>query len=276
MLQDVIIKARELHYRGAAKREAGAHASGGGWCYKKAILETMVPEASEEFDTETLEVFDIGHKGHKIMDERLCHYSQETAEFLWIQPFRLFTMSNIIKEGFIETASEELIKQCPIPLGVFGTPDGIILDVKAKGIIIPDFKTTNGKAFSYKLKGSRSYTHEVQLGTYLPGILGMLKHIGCDWEVQESSLIYIRKDDNALCTHNYDPALAMEAARTYWKNFGRELGNYIKSGGTQMPTVEIASGANKWMCNYCSMFKSKTECNSVTDIGQFLDLKDLS
>ena len=267
MFQDILVEAMSLfHARGSLEREKGAHASSGGWCHKKAILEVLYPDKKAPLSEDTKTVFMIGHTIHDQMDKILRLYARERSDLLWIHPWRVFTMSKFMKEAYLATGAE--LEKCPIPLGVFGTPDGVIIDVKDKKLIVPDFKSSNERAFSYKVKGSRSYTHEVQLGAYLPGIAGLLRKAGFDVEIKEASIIYIQKSDYSLCTHNYDPVLAQESAKTYWQEFATELGNFVKSGGTILP---VGNPPEKWMCNYCSLFKDKTECNGFVDIQQFLN-----
>ena len=267
MFQEVLHSAITLwHERGLIQRENGAHASGGGWCHKKAILEAIYPDMKDDLTIDTKTVFMIGHDIHDRMDEVLRLYCRENSNYLWLQPWRLFTMSKVMKEAYLATGAK--IEESPIPLGVFGTPDGVVIDVTNKKLIVPDFKSSNERAFNYKVKGSRSFTHEVQLGAYLPGIIGLLKKSGMNVELGESCIIYINKSDYSLCTHAYDPVLAQESANTYWSQFATELGKFVKSGGTMLPP---ATPPEKWMCNYCSMFKDKTECNGITDVSQFLN-----
>lgn len=267
MFQDVLQASIQLwHDRGLIQRENGAHASGGGWCHKKAILEAVHPEMKEPLSVDTKTVFMIGHDIHDRMDDMLRLFCRENASYLWIQPWRLFTMSKIMKEAYLKTGAK--IEDSPIPLGVFGTPDGVIIDVADGKVIIPDFKSSNERAYNFKVKGSRSFTHEVQLGAYLPGIVGLLKKAGLDVVVGEASIVYINKSDYSLCTHSYDPALAQQSAESYWRDFATELGKFVKSGGTMLPA---ANPPEKWMCNYCSMFKDKTHCNGINDINEFMN-----
>ena len=267
MFQDTLVEAMKLwHGRGSLEREVGAHASSGGWCKKKAILEILYPDMKSPLTEDTKTVFMIGHDIHDRMDEVLRLYAREHTNLLWIQPWRVFTLSKVMKEAYLATGAT--IEKCPIPLGVFGTPDGVIIDVTKQQLIVPDFKSSNERAFSFKVKGSRSFTHEVQLGAYLPGIQGLLCKAGLNVDIEEASIIYINKTDYSLCTHNYDPMLATEAAKTYWQDFATTLGEFVKGGGTILP---VGDPPEKWMCNYCSLFKDKSSCNEFVDIGQFLN-----
>lgn len=268
MLQDILNDALECWtHRKEITREKGAHASGGGWCYKKALLESIFPESVHKVDTSSALVFEIGNDIHDKMDEVLRLYSRETGNILWIQPWRTFTFGKLMQDAYITAGGDP--KNCAIMNGVYGTPDGIIIDVENKAVLIPDYKSANERSFKFKMNGSRSFTHEVQVGTYLPGITGMLKKLGIDMEVKEAAIVYIQKSDYQLCIHSYDPALAIESARSYWRDFAMHHANFVSSSGTKLPD---GNPPEKWMCDYCSVFTGKTQCNSCTDLSQFLNL----
>jgi len=281
MLSDYMKEARSFSMKSNSReREVGFHASSGGYCLKKLIIETLMPQYKQAFSEEVLSIFEIGHEIHEKQDKDLRLLAQEKAEFLWIQPFRIKAMSNILLDLFEERNKDTEHKvTSPIPLCVFGTPDAIIYDFSTNSLLIPDFKSTNGRSFSYKVKGSKSLPNMIQLGTYIESIVSKLKSTGMNIDIEEASIIYIDKDDYfnkgklSLCTHLYSAESISSAAQTYWKNAGDALYDFVSSLGTIMPSTQIATGSNKWMCNYCSIFKDKTECNKAIDLVTLKELK---
>jgi len=173
-------------------------------------------------------------------------------------------MGEVFNEVFETKAQRDL---SPVPLGVFGTPDLIAINVATSQIIIGDFKSAKATAFSYRFKGDRSYQNEAQLGTYIPGIMDKLRQCGINLKIEESSLLYIRKDEHKMVTHSYDPKNAISAAQNYWRDTAIAFLDTLESGGSQLPG---AKPPMKWMCDYCSVFDNKTECNPIVDIESFI------
>lgn len=244
------------------KRERGFHASQGGNCIKKVIIDTVFPELAKPFPATTKQIFEIGHMFHDQMDEALRHYSRETGRFLWVQPFRLKTFGPVMEAAYAKTSNGA---ESPVPLVVHGTPDFIGIHVARRKLMFADFKTSNERAFAMKKKGNRSNQYAVQIGSYLPGIYEVFKSIGMPTDFDEISIIYINKADRSLVTHVYDENYLIPMARGYWEQVAMEFGKFVASGMTIFPK---AAPQEDWMCNYCSVFNNITECQRANDYDQ--------
>jgi hypothetical protein len=258
---EIVEKAQGLHLdRQQEKRIKGFHASQGGYCTKKVIIEAMFPESKKPLPMPTRRLFEIGHEFHDQMDRVLRHYARVTADLLWIQPWQMETFSKAMTEAY----NGETDAESPLPLKVFGTPDFIGIDVKSGKLLFSDFKTSNERAFAMKKKGNRSANYAVQIGTYLPGIYTMFKRLGMPTDFKEINILYISKADRGLISHNYEAGYLIPMAKAYWEQVAREFAQFIATGGNILP---LGNPPEDWMCRYCSMFAGKTECNRVLDTG---------
>lgn len=263
MILNLIEEAQRLFLnQNEIEREVGFHASQGGMCIKKVIIETMFPEAKTPFDTNTQLIFRIGNDYHDKLDEMLRLLSRETGKFLWIQPWRMTTYGRVMKKAFSEANDNDESIESPVPLHVFGTADFIGIEPRKKKLLFADFKTANSRSFAMKKKGNRSNNYAVQVGSYLPGVYEMFSSLGMVKDFEEVSILYVNKDDMALCSHNYNEDHLIPIANAYWTQVAIEFAAFIASGGTILPE---AAPPEKWMCNYCNVFKNNTECIACGD-----------
>jgi len=257
-------------------REIGFHASSAGSCIRRVICELMWKHRKPMADT-VKNILDVGTLHHADADEAIRNFCKEQSEgkLIYIAPWRTYTFRKSMTEAFtaelggdtITTESIDYFAKDLELMGVYGTPDLLLVLPEKETVFFADLKFTNERSFGMKQKGNRSKNYELQIGTYLPSVERILAQT--DWSkfLREGHIVYFSNSNRETVVHSERTNLLVSEAETYWCRVARAMAQFCISNRDKLPD---AIPEEKWQCNYCSLMENNKACSVLTTADQWL------
>lgn len=224
-----------LNYGKPSTRVGGFHASSAGKCYRRLIIEQVLPGCVHPITSRQASVFNIGHIFDKYFKDAM-EMGTKSDDIFMLSPFSTIT----------KIEDSELV--------VVGEPDVVLLDMKSKIIHILDAKSAAHDSFYYKKKDGASIMNSLQVCTYADSseIQGLIDALGDSWRVK-CWIVYLDKDDisHHVASVNSDLILT---ARAYWREAAKMLGIWDRQ---QM--LPGAFPQEDWECGYCPLYPALEE-----------------
>lgn len=249
------------------KRLPGFHASRSGMCKRMVLLETLKPSLKRPVDKTGMKIFAHGTLLHDFMDEAMRTFAGTSDEFLWLSPPKTRMFKKSMTEAF-----EKISDKGSDIAEVIGHGDFFLIHVPTKTILFADFKSANERAFAAKKKKGMSVQNAMQLATYMCDEGGIISLLGDVFEIETPEVVYINKKDLETEHFDVDLDIWVDLARRFWIEIAEAAATCIRSGGETIPPPVPQE---KWMCDYCSMFKNNAECRAVNSINELIQVRDV-